>query len=229
MQTRRRPTTVTGRFVGTVLVVLVALTGCAGEQTTGSSPDGQPSSHMDDAHDMSGMAGMPDLPEPPASADWNAADATYLSMMIPHHRQALDLADLAATRADDRRVRAIAAGIDRGQGREIITMASWLVEHGLPEPTLADVEAMYVAAGTPDGMDGMLTSDQMSALAAADGPSFDRLFLTSMIEHHQGAIAMADELLGSGEHLRVVEMATDVLATQSGEIARMDDLLDDLP
>lgn len=166
--------------------------------------------------------------QPPPSADWNLTDATYLTMMIPHHRQALDLADLAETRAADPRVLAIARSIDRGQSREILVMATWLVDHDLPEPTLEDVAAMNEMAGSPAGMVGMLSPEEMTALAAMQGAEFDRLFLTGMIQHHRGAIEMADDQLGGGEDVRVTEMATDVVATQNGEIRRMEDLLADL-
>ncbi|WP_323791580.1 DUF305 domain-containing protein [Nocardioides sp.] len=180
------------------------------------------------------------IPTPPESADWNVADAGYLTMMIAHHRQALDLADLAETRAEDRQVLAIARSIDRGQSREIIAMVAWLVRHDLPEPMLADLEAVSAMPDMPDmpdmpnmsdmtgmaGMQGMLSPTQMQALEDADGAAFDELFLTGMIAHHQGAIAMADTLVRTGEDVRVREMATDVIATQHGEISRLAALLD---
>lgn len=168
------------------------------------------------------------IPTPPESADWNVADAGYLTMMIAHHRQALDLADLAETRAEDRQVLAIARSIDRGQSREIIAMVAWLVRHDLPEPTLADLEAVSAMPDMPGmtGMQGMLSPTQMQALEDADGAAFDELFLTGMIAHHQGAIAMADTLVRTGEDVRVREMATDVIATQNGEISRLAALLD---
>ena len=175
-----------------------------------------------------GSHDMAVVPAPPESADWNVADATYLTMMVPHHAQALAMADLAEDRAEDRRVLALARSIDRGQSREIVVMATWLVDHGLPEPTQEDVEAMNAMAGSPGGMVGMLSPDQMTALAAADGADFDRLFLTGMVQHHHGAVAMADEVLAQGEDIRVTEMATDVIAVQNGEIRRMEDLLADL-
>lgn len=146
-------------------------------------------------------------------------------MMIPHHRQALDMADLAETRAEDPRVLAIARAIDRGQSREIIVMATWLVSHDLPEPSLDDVEAMTAMAGSPGGMAGMLSPEMMTELAAASGTDFDRRFLEGMIQHHRGAVGMADDLLSAGKDQRVGEMATEVIAIQSGEIRRLEDLL----
>lgn len=207
-QPRRRLTALAGGLVGGVL--LVALLGCSeGQPTSATSSTG---AHTEMSHAQA--------PAPPESADWNAADAGYLTMMIAHHRQALDLAELAETRAADGQVLSIARAIESGQSREILAMVAWLVRHDLPEPTLADVEAM-------SGMRGMLTATQLDALADADGVVFDELFLTGMIAHHQGAVAMADTLLRTGEDVRVREMATDVIATQSGEISRLAALLDD--
>lgn len=170
------------------------------------------------------MAGMPSVSAPPDSADWNAADATYLTMMVAHHSQALDLAELADERAVDPGVRRIAASIDAGQGREIVVMATWLVDHGQPEPTPESVAAM-----SSMGMPGMLSQDQLAALATTEGAEFDRRFLQDMIQHHQGAVAMAEDVLGTGRDVRVTEMATDVVAGQNAEIARMRQLLLELP
>ncbi|GAA5148285.1 hypothetical protein GCM10023340_21950 [Nocardioides marinquilinus] len=224
------------RAVAAATVVLTTLgavlvSGCAGEQTTqdaaGSAPpvvDGSADHPVHGASDGAAMPGMEPVPEPPEDADWNAADATYLSMMVAHHSQALDLAELAATRARDPRVRRLAESIDAGQGREIIVMATWLVDHGLPEPTVEGVEHM-----TEMGMPGMLTTEQVDDLAQTSGPAFDRRFLEDMVQHHQGAVRMAEDHLGSGEDVRVTEMATDVVVTQNAEIARMRDLLAVLP
>ena len=197
----RRSSGLVGRLIG--IGLLVALSGCSGEQPTAApSPRGTHAT----------------IPAPPESADWNVADAGYLTMMIAHHRQALDLAELAEDRAEDRQVLTIARSIDRGQSREIIAMVAWLVQHDLPEPTLADLEAM-------GDMHGMLSPTQVRALEEADGTAFDELFLTGMITHHQGAISMADTLVRTGEDVRVREMATEVIATQNAEITRLADLL----
>lgn len=204
--------TSTAAVLAALTLVLAAGSGCAGEKDTGS-PAPPAAGHA--AH-----GSMPTPDDPPASADWVAADATYLTAMIGHHRQALDMAELAATRAVDPRVRAVAETIDAGQGREIVVMATWLVDHDRPEPTLDDVAHM-----TTMGMPGMLTAAQLDELAAADGATFDRLFLEDMIQHHQGAVGMAEDVLAAGKDQRVNELATGVIATQSAEIGRMRDLL----
>lgn len=149
-------------------------------------------------------------------------DAAFLEQMIPHHRQALDMAELARTRASSPAVVSLAQRIAAAQAPEILVMADWLVDHDLPVPegTEHDMEGMD---GMP--MQGMLSEDQMSALADADGAAFDRLFLTGMIQHHEGAVAMALTVLTDGDDQRVNEIASDVNAGQSAEVARMQSLL----
>lgn len=208
-----------------VVAVALLVPGCAAEHTT--SDHGQPASHTGDhsgSESHAQMPGMAPVSAPPDDADWNAADATYLAMMVAHHSQALDLAELAPERASDPRVRRLAASIEAGQGREVIVMATWLVQHGQPEPTVEDVAMM-----TETGMPGMLRTEQVAALARTDGAAFDRQFLEDMVQHHQGAVAMAEDVLGAGEDVRVTEMATDVVTGQNAEIERMRALLADLP
>ncbi|MEO9325900.1 DUF305 domain-containing protein [Nocardioides sp. C4-1] len=175
-------------------------------------------------HDMADMAGMPEVSAPPDSADFNVDDIEYLTMMVAHHRQALDLAELAPERASDDRVLRLAQSIDSTQGREIIVMATWLVDRGQPEPTPESVAAM-----TEMSMPGMLDQGQLDDLAASEGGDFDRRFLEDMIQHHQGAIRMAEQVLGTGKDVVVAEMASDVVTLQNAEIRRMRDLLEQLP
>ncbi len=211
--------------VGTVALLV---SGCAGDDPTSgdagaSGPSGH-SSHDAMADDPAGHDAMAPVSEPPDEADWNAADASYLTMMVAHHSQALDMAELAVDRAADPRVRRLAESIDAGQGREVIVMATWLVDHGQPEPTPESVAAM-----SGMGMPGMLDQEQLAALADTDGAEFDRRFLEDMVQHHQGAVAMAEDQLAAGEDVRVVEMAAEVVAGQGAEIQRMRELLEDLP
>lgn len=211
-----------------IVTVLLVVTGCAGEQP--SDPAGHPDHSAGPTTDHAGghgpdsTDGMPEIEAPPESADWNLADAEYLTMMVGHHSQAIDMTELAATRASDPRVRSIAESIDTGQGREILVMVDWLVDHDLPEPTVASVAAMNEM-----GMPGMLTPAQLDDLAALDGAAFDRAFLEDMIQHHQGALLMAEDVVATGRHVSVVEWATEVIAGQQAEIDRMRDLLLQLP
>lgn len=216
-----------------LLLLLVPVSSCAGGEptsdrgqadgsTSSSSPGGEHDGHaMDDSGSMDAASA------PPEAADWNAADAAYFSMMVAHHSQAIDMTELVPERVSDPRVRSIAEAIDVGQGREVIVMATWLVEHGQPEPTPESVAAMTSMGSMT--MPGMLDPEQLAELAAADGPTFDRLFLESMVRHHEGALLMAQDVLGAGEDVRVAQMAADVVAGQGAEIRRMQDLLGELP
>lgn len=151
---------------------------------------------------------------------YSAEDVEFVTAMVPHHAQALEMAELAPDRARDRRVKVMAERIAAGQGPEIDVMQAWLEAHDLPK---ADPDAEH----DDHGMLGMVTGEQMTQLIAADGEDFDRLFLTRMIAHHQGALAMANRL-GQGTHPIVMDMAKDVAATQSVEISRMQEVLGDL-
>ncbi|MEV4454605.1 DUF305 domain-containing protein [Microbispora sp. NPDC049633] len=142
----------------------------------------------------------------------NAADVRYVQDMIVHHRQALDMAGLAPTRASSAKLKAFAARIHDVQGPEIRAMTSWLDRERLPRP---DHHASH------ENMPGMATPEQMKALRAAHGTGFDSLFLQLMITHHEGAIAMATRALTGGSHLTVEQWATDVIAEQTAEIRRM--------
>lgn len=147
------------------------------------------------------------------------ADLKYVASMIVHHKQALDMSALAPERARDETVRGLASRIHDTQGPEIGAMEQWQRQfaenapaHG-HEGKLPDVDHA--------AMPGMATDEQLAALRAASGADFDRLFLRLMIAHHEGALKMAVDLLSTGSDVRVEEMANDVVASQSDEIARM--------
>lgn len=154
-------------------------------------------------------------------AGWNDEDVDFLNRMIPHHRQALDMSELARTRARDPRVAMLAERVEAAQGPEIVLMASFLDQLFLPVPEDHPDHGHHEMAG----MVGMLTPGQMERLEAAEGAGFDQLFLLGMIRHHRGAVAMALEVLTTGENALVNELAADVTAGQSAEIERMRGLL----
>lgn len=164
-----------------------------------------------------------------APQPWNDEDATFVEMMVPHHSQALEMAALARTRAEDPRVRALAERIGASQLPEIRLMSAWMDEQGLTAGETGGMEGMEGMEGmdmsSMSGMEGMLSPGQMDALAAAQGARFDRLFLRGMIAHHEGAVTMADDVAVAGSALQVSELALDVSSGQSAEVDRMRDLL----
>jgi uncharacterized protein (DUF305 family) len=159
-------------------------------------------------------------------SEWNHADVAFVQMMVPHHDQALEMSRLAASRASDERVLSLARRIRGAQGPEIIELAAWLDERNIDVPRAGDDPEEYDHGPHGHGsMAGMLTEQQMDELAAASGRRFDRLFLHRMIGHHEGAIAMADDVAGEGADVRVAEIAADVATGQSAEIRTMRELL----
>ncbi|MFI6451523.1 DUF305 domain-containing protein [Streptosporangium amethystogenes] len=145
----------------------------------------------------------------------NAADVKYVQDMIVHHRQALDMSSLAPTRSEHTKLKGLASRIKDAQGPEIQFMTTWLQQQGQRVPEHH--------AGHGD-MPGMATHEQMESLKAASGKDFDRLFLQLMTAHHQGAITMSEQVLTSGSHVRIEELANDVSVTQSAEIRRMQEM-----
>ncbi|WP_418275582.1 DUF305 domain-containing protein [Isoptericola jiangsuensis] len=167
----------------------------------------------------------------------NQVDVDYFADMIHHHRQALEMSELAPDRTDDPDVLAIADRIHDVQAAEIHGLAAWLQERDLPVPVDLE-EGDGEGPRLPDGiaehdhgsasMPGMLTDEQMAELAAASGPEFDRLYLEGMIQHHDGAVQMSLTVMTDGTDERAEELATDIGAGQQAEIGRMQDLLADL-
>ncbi|WP_416970667.1 DUF305 domain-containing protein [Streptomyces sp. 4F14] len=143
----------------------------------------------------------------------NTADVTYAQMMIVHHAQALEMTGLAPGRAGSAAVKGLAERIAAAQSPEIEVMRDWLKTHGKP------LEAQGHSGHT--AMPGMATAAQLAELRGEKGKAFDKLFLTLMIAHHEGAITMATDLKSRGNNIQAEEMADDVVAQQASEIARM--------
>jgi uncharacterized protein (DUF305 family) len=136
--------------------------------------------------------------------------------MILHHRQAVDMSLLAPSRAGSDAVKRLAARINDVQELEIGTMTRWLRDQGQRVPGHH--------AGH-QGMPGMATPEQLDRLRAAKGADFDRLFVELMINHHQGALVMANQVLSAGSHTTVQRLASDMYVEQAAEIRRMRQLL----
>ncbi|WP_323380076.1 DUF305 domain-containing protein [Streptomyces alkaliphilus] len=153
--------------------------------------------------------------------DHNDADVAFAREMIPHHRQALEMSELAPDRAASPEVRTLAEEIEAAQGPEIETLTDWLDEWGVED---ADGHGDHDGHGA-HGMPGMLTEEQMNRLAALDGEEFDTAFLELMIEHHEGALVMARQVLADGSHEPTADLAREIIDGQEAEIERMRELL----
>lgn len=177
-----------------------------------------------DSSGMSGMSGMGSSAASPGSStdamgDFNDADVTFATEMIPHHRQAVEMAKLAATRAESQQVKDLATQIVSAQGPEIQTMSGWLTSWGKPLPS--EMSGMDMSSSMP----GMMSSADMDKLKKATGPEFDRMFLTMMIEHHQGAIAMAQTEQADGKYAAAVALAKQIESAQTKELTTMTGLM----
>jgi hypothetical protein len=150
-----------------------------------------------------------------AEQKFSGADIMFAQMMIPHHRQAVEMGTLAETRASSPAVATLAAQIKEEQAPEITQMKTWLKEANAP-----------LEMGHEMVMKGLLTDADLKRLAAASGQEFDRLFLEGMIGHHLGAIEMAKVVLDSSNSA-VRNLAEAIISSQGKQIAEMKTLLAD--
>jgi uncharacterized protein (DUF305 family) len=166
------------------------------------------------------------------SSEHNEADVEFATDMIPHHAQALRMAAMAEARADSAELRSLAADIEDAQGPEIDLMAGWLESWGeeVPDTDTGHMGTDHGAMGDNmddlDGMPGMMSDEELDALGEASGSPFDAMWLRMMIEHHEGAIEMARTEQDEGKNPDAVALAEDIEATQTAEIATMEDMLD---
>jgi uncharacterized protein (DUF305 family) len=159
------------------------------------------------------------------------ADVEFMQGMIMHHSQAVDMVALLRTRGKSPILKSFGEKISISQTDEIGFMKRWLESRG--KPTTMEMDHSHMSAADMKNMNmlmpGMLTPQQMSALAKARGAQFDHLFLTGMIQHHGGALTMVDDLFntpGAGQDPVLFDFATDITNTQSAEIKIMRGMLD---
>ncbi|WP_409474537.1 DUF305 domain-containing protein [Streptomyces sp. HC307] len=153
----------------------------------------------------------------------NAADVTFAQGMIPHHRQAVEMADLAPARAQSGEVKELAEQVKKAQDPEIRTLSGWLVSWGEDVPAEGAMDhSMH------GGMEGMMSAEDMDELKTAKGTEFDKMFAEMMIEHHNGAIVMAKDEQQNGENAEAKKMAGDIVTGQSAEVTQLQNILDRL-
>ena len=155
------------------------------------------------------------------NADVNEADVMFATMMLPHHEQAIEMSDIVLEKDDvDPEVADLAEQIKAAQGPEIQQLEGWLEEWG------ADADDM----GSMDhgSMSGMMSEADLEELRSADGQEASRLFLEQMIEHHRGAVEMAETQVEDGRSPEAVDLARTIVETQNEEIEQMESLLQTL-
>src|SRR6516164_149126 len=180
-----------------------------------------------------GAPGKPSKTLPPTSRATlpprSQADVEFMQGMIMHHAQAVEMTALIPSHTENRDLRLLGARISHSQSDEIKFMKHWLAARG--EPTSIPAKGMAGMDMSGDSMalmPGMLTAEQMEALRKAKGTGFDQLFLTGMIQHHNGALTMVKDLFdtaGAGQDAEMFGFATDVDTGQQGEIKIMQSML----
>jgi uncharacterized protein (DUF305 family) len=181
-----------------------------------------------------GAPGKPSKTLPPSTKGTlpprSQADVEFMQGMIMHHEQAVEMTALIASHTENKGLRSLGARISSSQSDEIKFMQRWLAARGEPVsmamPGMPDMDM----SGQPMAlMPGMLTAEQMEALRKARGAEFDRLFLTGMIQHHNGALTMVKDLFdtaGAGQDAEMFNFATDVDSGQRAEIKIMQNMLE---
>jgi uncharacterized protein (DUF305 family) len=201
---------------GATAIAALALSACGGNDSSSSG------SGMDHG---SGMATSTPAASATAGTVFNAADVMFAQMMIPHHRQAIEMAALADTRAASAEVKALATKIKQAQQPEIDTMNEWLTAWGKPAPMPSMSGGMDMGDMGHGPMPGVMSDADMAKLAAAKGAAFDKQFLTMMISHHEGAITMAKQETAQGSNPDAKALAAKIITDQQAEITQMRDLL----
>ncbi len=238
-----------------LMVAAVLSSGACASVSTGGAPVGASGgasggasngSVSAEARERSDAAAIAKARADSARYPYTVADVAFMTGMIHHHAQAIEMAEWAPSHGASASVRTLAERIINAQRDEIGTMQRWLADRLQPVPRPAVLDSMHdmphdmereMSHGADQSMKhdmagmrmpGMLTEAQMTQLGAARGSEFDRLFLTYMIQHHRGALTMVRDLFGSygaAQDELVFKFANDVNVDQTTEIARMERML----
>ena len=184
-----------------------------------------------------GAPGQPSKRLPPSTQatlpKWSQADVKFMQGMIMHHSQAVEMTAMIPSHTENKDLRSLGARISSSQSDEIKLMQRWLAARGEPiSMAMPGMPDMDMSGDPIPLMPGMLTPEQMDALRKAKGVEFDRLFLTGMIQHHNGALIMVKDLFdtaGAGQDADIFDFATDADNTQRAEIKIMQAMLEKKP
>ena len=232
---------------GTTTTNTSSSSSAAATTTTTSASSGSTTSTPGAMMPGSGSAMMSAAPST-ADGQHNAADLAFAQQMIVHHQGAIEMADLAPSRAASQQVKDLAVRIKAAQGPEIEQMQGWLTTWAAAMPSSTDASSSEDTNGmghstsgmgsqgqmtsggatTTMSMPGMMSDGDMQQLTAASGTEFDRLFLQQMIVHHQGALEMADTELAQGSNPAALALARSIKTSQTAEITEMQQMLQTL-
>jgi uncharacterized protein (DUF305 family) len=198
---------------GAALVLSVTLSACGGGTTAPTA--------------------APTTTEPPVSApadagaEHNDTDISFAQMMIPHHEQALAMAEMALERAESPEVKSLAEQIKAAQDPEIATLNGFLESWGAPpaEGGMSGMPGMDHPGMGDSASSGMMNDDEMDQLGGARGAEFDRMFLEMMIKHHEGAVTESQREVADGANQQAKDLASQIISGQTAEIEQMRQLL----
>jgi uncharacterized protein (DUF305 family) len=190
-----------------VAAVLAFASGCGADHDGGGHSDQQQPAASGSASASADVTGR------------NDADVEFAQGMIPHHQQAVEMAELAATRAASPKVKELAGTIAAAQAPEITQMTGLLTTWGAPPPATSDGHDMH------GSMPGMMSDAEMASLEKLDGRSFDKKFLEMMIEHHEGALQMTTAEQQRGQNPEAKALAKKIETDQTAEIQQMQTML----
>ncbi len=213
------------------LVLPAALASVLAVSACGSTA-GTPGTAGTPAPDMGGMSQSSTTPASagkPASGPHSDADVAFATGMVPHHAQAVQMADMALGQATKPEIKTLATEIKASQNPEIQTMSGWLVGWGKPVPTPGGSDMSGMGGSTGEPMGGMMSPKDMSDLGKATGTAFDRMWLQMMTKHHRSAITMAQTELSQGQNPDAKKLAQTIIDGQTKEITQMTGILATLP
>ena len=193
--------------------IALSLAACSGEPEDDAAPAAQ---------DQASAQEEDNTDAPQDESAHNDADTEFAQMMIIHHEGAIEMAQLAAEKASTEEVRALGERIAAAQGPEIQTMSGWLEAWGEDQPDEADMGDM--GHGGMD-MEGMSQEEVMAELSGLSSIDLDRRFLELMVDHHRGAIEMAEAHREAGENPEALQLAGKIIDDQTIEITEMSNLL----
>jgi uncharacterized protein (DUF305 family) len=197
-------------LVAVALLAATALTGCGDSDASDAEPSAARTAPNGDVY--------------------NDADVTFAQQMIPHHAQAIAMADLTRGRELSPEVAELAASLTEAQTPEIETMTGWLTSWGEEVPETMRDHANAHGDGMADmgeDMPGMMSQDEMDALESTSDAEFEDMWLEMMVEHHNGAIEMAQDEQEAGSFSPAVDLAADIETGQRAEVDQITDLIDD--
>jgi len=203
----------------------LALAACGGSTSSPSGHEGMP------GMTSTTSASTPSTPSrPTAAGPHNQADVAFATGMIPHHGQAITMAQMALSTSTNPKVKDLATAIRAAQDPEIQTMSGWLTGWAQPVPAatgghdmsqMGSTTSSTSGSSTMGGMGGMMTDQEMEQLSKATGAAFDRMWLQMMVKHHQGAVAMSQTELATGTNPDAKQLAQAIIDSQTKEITTM--------